>query len=616
MFPNLEIHASTQANISSKDICKLYYDLGVKRVVFARELSIDEIDSIDVPIEKEAFIHGALCISYSGCCLMSSMLGGRSGNRGECAGCCRLPYSLKLNDKLLVKNKYLLSTKELNTSTFIERLLKSSIFSFKIEGRMKSPTYVGFITRFYRNLIDGKNINIHEELNNLKIIFNREFTKGRIFNENDKELMNIDSPNHKGLEIGKVLKIKKDKIKIKLFDNNYLHQYDAIRFLNSNEGFIVNYLYDKNMNLVNSSSDICYVDNKINLTTLDIITKTQDYLLDNKYKTLIEKKIPISFKIKALCNKKLFVEINDGSNKIIQEGDLVQKAINAPITKENIINQFSKLGDTPFVCEKIDVDMDNDIFISLKNLNELRRCLCFKLIELRQNIKNDFIQKKVVFNKINNIDLITGKTCSVYNEEQLKICIDLNFDRIYVNDKNLYNLYKDKVSNLYYMVPRCIFDVNSKLLEKNIVSDYAFYNNKMVIGNYTLNVTNIYTAYYLNRIGISSVCLSVELKEKEINEFVNLYNSKFGNMNFEVLIYGLVENMIIKGNILNIDSNNYNYILEDEKSRKFPVYYNNGNTHILNYENKNIDRSLLDNCTIRYDFYLENSNDIKKIVNK
>ena len=98
-FPNLEIHASTQANISSRDICKLYYDLGVKRVVFSRELSIDEIDSIDVPIEKEAFIHGALCISYSGCCLMSSMLGGRSGNRGECAGCCRLPYTLKEDNR-------------------------------------------------------------------------------------------------------------------------------------------------------------------------------------------------------------------------------------------------------------------------------------------------------------------------------------------------------------------------------------------------------------------------------------------------------------------------------------------------------------------------------------
>ena len=112
MFPNLEIHASTQANTSSYETSKFYYDLGIKRVVFSRELSIEEIDKIDIPIEKEAFIHGALCISYSGLCLMSSMLGERSGNRGECTGCCRLPYTLYDKDKKITNNKYLLSTKE------------------------------------------------------------------------------------------------------------------------------------------------------------------------------------------------------------------------------------------------------------------------------------------------------------------------------------------------------------------------------------------------------------------------------------------------------------------------------------------------------------------------
>ena len=126
-YPNLEIHASTQANISQKETCELYEKLGVKRVVFARELSIDEIDKIEINIEKEAFIHGALCISYSGCCLMSSMLGGRSGNRGECAGCCRLPYSLIKDNKTIIDNKYLLSTKELNETKNIDRLLNSSI---------------------------------------------------------------------------------------------------------------------------------------------------------------------------------------------------------------------------------------------------------------------------------------------------------------------------------------------------------------------------------------------------------------------------------------------------------------------------------------------------------
>ena len=607
-FPNLEIHASTQANVSSKEICKLYYDLGVKRVVFARELSIDKIDSIDVPIEKEAFIHGALCISYSGCCLMSSMLGGRSGNRGECAGCCRLPFTLLKDNKKITDNKYLLSTKELNTSLKIDRLLKSSIYSFKIEGRMKSPLYVGFLTRLYRRLIDGDNINLGEELDKLKTIFNREFTFGRMFLENDKDLMNTTSPNHVGLEIGKVLEVNKDKIKIKLLNNHKIHQYDAIRFLNSNKGFIINYLYDKNMKLVNSSDDIFYVDNKVDLKDIDSVSKTQDYLLEKEFESIVEKKINVSFSVKAICDSKLEVEISDGDNNVIEYGNVIEKSINAPITEENIIKQFNKLGDTPFICNSFNIDMDNNIFISLKELNEIRRVLCNKLINIRENKKVEFIEKDVSFEK-NNIDSNINRTCVVYNEDQLNTCINL-FDRVYVVDKELYDKYKDN-SNIYYYVPRCVFDINNNLKGKNLVSDYNYYDN--CIGNYTLNVTNIYTAYYLNKIGISSICLSVELNEDEINSFVDLYKEKFGNNKFEVLIYGKVENMIIKGNILDIDKSMNTYELEDFKQRRFPVFYDGVNTHILNYETKNIRR--INNCILRYDFYNEDSSKIKKIVN-
>ena len=130
-----------------------------------------------------------------------------------------------------------------------------------------------------------------------------------------------------------------------------------------------------------------------------------------------------------------------------------------------------------------------------------------------------------------------------------------------------------------------------------------------------MNVTNIYTAYYLNKIGISSICLSVELNEDEINNFIDLYESKFGYNKFEVLVYGRVENMIIKGNILDIDKSMDTYELEDFKQRKFPVFYDGVNTHILNYENKNMSISKLNRCVLRYDFYNEDSSKIKKIVN-
>lgn len=607
-FPNLEIHASTQANISSKDVCKLYYDLGVKRVVFSRELSIDEIDSIDVPIEKEAFIHGALCISYSGCCLMSSMLGGRSGNRGECAGCCRLPYTLKRNAEVLSKNKYLLSTKELNTSSKIDRLLDSSIYSFKIEGRMKSPLYVGFITNFYRHLIDKKEFDLEKETDKLKTIFNREFTVGRMFNEDDYNFMNTESPNHKGLNIGEVIDITKDKIKIKL--NSTLNQYDAIRFVSEDKGFIVNYLYDETDKLTSSSDGICLVDNKVDLKEKGIVSKTQDFKLEEEYSKLENKrKVNISIKVKAVVGKELFIEFSDTVNSISMSGNVVQEARTRGVSIDDIKRQLSKLGNTPFTCGGFDIEIDDNIFIPIGELNEIRRELSDKLIEKRQLIETEIVEKDVSFEK-DERDISYDKCFVVRNKSQLEKCLKYNY-KIYVVDKDLYEEYKDN-SNIYYYVPRETFDIKNSLVERNLVSDYSVYTGD-VIGNYTLNVFNIYTAYYLKKIGINRVCLSVELSEDELEEFINLYNNKFGKSNFDILVYGRVENMIIKGNILGIESGYNNYDLIDFKDRVFPVYYDEVNTHILNYENKNIDISKFTGlCNLRYDLYDE---DIDNVIN-
>ena len=608
-FPNLEIHASTQANNSSKETCKLFYDLGVKRVVLSRELSIDEIDNIDVPIEKEAFIHGALCISYSGCCLMSSMLGGRSGNRGECAGSCRLKYSLLEDNKIINKDKYLLSTKELNTSKYFDRLLNSSIYSFKIEGRMKSPLYVAFITRLYRRIIDKEQINLKEEIDKLKTIFNREFTLGRILKANDIELMNTKSPNHIGLEIGKAIP-KKDKIKLILNSNRELSQNDAIRFLNSNKGMIVNYLYDNNLKLTNKSNNICYVDNKIGLDSEDILTKTQDYNLEKEYirKDAI-RKTPINIKIIAHKNKELVVSFND----IEVKGNIIEEAKTYPTTKESIIEKITKLGNTPFIANHIEIEMDNNIFIQVKQLNDMKRELIEKLINEKENIKTNFIEKSPVFEKHNELNKNPKITCTVYNEDQLKECLDTNIERIYVRNKILYDMYS-KYNNIYLFENRCEYDY-SNLHNKTLISDYLKCNGN-IVGNYTLNVTNIYSAYYIKQLGLKNIPLSCELNEYEINKLVNDYCDKFGNDNFEILAYGRVENMIIKGNILNIIENKYNYTIQDIKDRKFPVYYDGVKTHILNYENKTIDNNIHTNITYRLDFYNETKEEIKEIIRK
>ena len=213
-FPKLEIHASTQMNIHSLESVKLLEKLGIKRAVLSRELSINDISNIkkNSDIELEIFIQGALCVSFSGCCLMSSLIGGRSGNRGACAQCCRMKYDLVCDNKI-VDNGYLLSTKDLCTVYDMDKLIDIGVSSLKIEGRMKRPEYVYTAVRLYRKAIDsyittGK-IDINDtDIYELKKIFNREFTKGFLFNESNDIFINKKRPNHGGVEIGKVTSIK------------------------------------------------------------------------------------------------------------------------------------------------------------------------------------------------------------------------------------------------------------------------------------------------------------------------------------------------------------------------------------------------------------------------
>jgi len=225
-FPNLELHASTQKHIHNQDGTKLMEKLGMKRVVLARETSIDEIKKIkeNSNIDLEIFIHGALCISYSGQCLMSSLIGGRSGNRGTCAGSCRLKYDIiNAQGKKLNDGAYPLSTKDLNTLKHLEDLIKVGVKSLKIEGRMKSKEYVYMATSIYRQAIDsyyqtGK-ISFNEaNLLKLKKIFNRQYTKGFLNNAKNHEIIGDHRPNHQGVPIGKIIDYQKGIAKIKLTD--------------------------------------------------------------------------------------------------------------------------------------------------------------------------------------------------------------------------------------------------------------------------------------------------------------------------------------------------------------------------------------------------------------
>ena len=544
-YPNLTIHASTQVNSSSYETIKLLYEMGIKRVVLPREMSIDEIRQIDIPIELEVFIHGALCVSYSGNCLFSSMLGSRSGNRGECVGSCRLPYKL-YKDKTLIDEGYLLSMKELNTSLDIKKL-PQNITSLKIEGRMKSPSYVGFITRYYRKILDGKELT-NKTIEDLKSMFYRGFTKGHLFNNND--LINKLSPNHLGSHLGKVIDVNDERIRIKL--DRELLQGDGIRFKESNKGMIVNYLYDLKDNLISKGNpnQIVEIDNKVNLTTLDEVRTTTSKRLEITDFT-IKRKVPINIEVKAKVGEVFTLTFSDTKHTVTYTGKEVERSINNPLSKERIINQVKKLGNTPFTINHINVDIDDNIFIRIGDLNIARRTLSERLIGERLNDYKEPLIKEVTFDKINT-----------------KEVIDLD---------------------AYQEVERNPFYLNDVLKDKSIVSN-LFRPTTNVIASYHLNVFNSYTAYYLYKLGYKTITLSVELNSLELKDLIESIRRRFGNIPIIIKTKGYVEVMLIKGNVLNIKENN-DYTLINNREDKFKVYYDGRCTHINSSFEINIDQT-------------------------
>ena len=615
-IPNLEIHVSTQAHNHNKPAIEHYKQLGCTRVVFDRESSLESIYKLDVDIEKEVFVYGALCVCYSGNCLMSSLNGGRSANRGMCVGSCRLPYTLYKND-IKQKEGYLLSTKDLNTLPKLKEILDCNIDSLKIEGRMKSKEYVAIVTKTYRKLIDnyyeGKELLLTKE-DNEKLLktYNREFTTGYLFEE--KNIINDKTSNHQGVKIGKVIGVNNKRITIELDSN--LYQNDAIRFDKPNKGMYVNSLYNNKGLLVSniSKGNICQVDNKDRIMIKDLlgsnVLKTIDTKLNEELNNIQEKKILVNISFKAFIGTKATLSITDNTNTIEITGNIVDKALNAPITKERIIEQLSKLGNTPYKLNNIDIEIDNNIFINLKELNELRRNATEQLTIKREGTP---ISDKQLTIKEYPYKTATKPKISILtrNEDQLKLAISNNIDIIYTTDKNLYNKYKDK--NIYLRLDRVIEKhedyKNENLLCTEFGSIVKYGNNNNIRTDYYLNAANDHTISKYLSLNSKSVTISIEADNLQINDIKNKEQS-------EIIVYGYPECMIIKNNIFNIrDEKTY---LKDTKNNKYLVTYDNF-THIFNHEPINlIDRipKLKGFGTLRIELLNENIGEVQTIINK
>lgn len=583
-FPNLELHASTQMHIHNKDGVIMAKKLGVKRVVLARETPIEVIDDIrkNIDVDLEIFAHGALCVSYSGQCLFSSLIGNRSGNRGSCVGSCRLPYKIvDENDNQLNIGNYPLSMKDLNTLEYVGKLIEAGVTSLKIEGRMKSPEYVYTVTKLYRMAIDSYyengNVNINKkELDNLKRIFNREFTKGYLFNEQVNNIINDKRPNHQGILVGKVIDYYNSMINIKLCNN--VHINDGLRIILDKEdyGIVLNEFYiNKKLVKEAKTGDIITlkVNKRIKKNSNVLLTKDSNLIeIINKEINSKQRKVLIDGKVILKLNKPMKINISDGLNKISVTGEVVNEAINNPTTKDTILEKITKLGDTIYEFENLDINLDNNVFIPLKLLNNLRR-KAIDLLNEKRLYQSDFI-KKDYFIEVPNF--IQEQKTSVLVSD-INNVIKKDYDIIYSeNEKDNVITKLPKIMNNYDNL-----DINKEYLVGELG---AFNKLTNIYCDYSFNVTNSYTVALLHSLKAKRITLSYELTPKQIKNIIDAYNNRYQkHPNLEVVIYGKREVMSLKTN-LNKIYNNDNLYLVDRFNNKYKVRNINNISYIYDYK--------------------------------
>lgn len=576
-FPDLPIHASTQMTIHNLDGVLQLQKLGFKRIVLARELSLEEIKNICVNsnIEIETFIHGALCISYSGQCLFSSSIGARSGNRGKCAQPCRLPYKLISQDnnykENLLDKGYLLSPRDLCGLNYIPKLIKAGVKSLKIEGRMKSPTYVATVTKIYRKYIDlaySQNHYVvdHNDITELMQAFNRGgFSDGNYSAEPNLNYVYKNKPNNMGLYLGKISNYNSQKGLVGFRTFQELQIGDKISIDKESNTYTISELLKNNKNIKHATKGNVIQIGRIkgNIHIGNNIYKLTNKSHEDQINEILNKekvKIHLKGKIDILRNKpiSLTVSFNNNIESTYVSNTIPVNAINSPITVERIKKQISKTNDTPFEFTEIKVNLDDNLYIpQISTINTLRRkCLedirnqIVKKFERQpqtinlddfNNIKNNTNLKPQVSLLLNKID-ISNNYNTLMNVDNvyipIKYFMDPQYDQILkqlsckfklfiylptilrkkFSDNILkeidmliekYNIKGIVISNIALIRPlkRIINNINNST---NNTCDFT------IVGNIGLNVFNSYTISTLKKLGISRVTLSPEVDKKTL----------------------------------------------------------------------------------------------------
>lgn len=677
-FPDLPIHASTQMSIHNLQGTLKLQNLGFKRVVLARELCANEIEYIcqNSNVEIECFIHGALCISYSGQCLFSSLVGGRSGNRGKCAQPCRLPYELVQNGNETIDKGFLLSTKDLCGLDYIPFLINAGVTSFKIEGRMKTPEYVATVTRIYRKYIDlalsGNPYVIDEkdekDKKDLLQVFNRGLSSnGHLDKEPNKNLIYPIKPNNMGLPLGIIQKYNKTKGHITLKLQEELCVGDCISTQKENGSYNVSELMVKNKNIkIGNIGNLVTIGRmKGNISVGDKVYKISSKVLKdnalNSFKTE-NRKIPLNIKLFIQNNKNISAVVNSCSkydlyknlNFEYTSNIIPNTSINKPLDQDTIIKQFSKTNNSIYEFKKIKIILDDNLFLPISSLNDLRRtileniekqtldkikrtsnCCYTPIVSNASNLKNNY-KISLLLNDL-NLEYDYSKLNGVHNLYiPLKFFVNKNYENILkvLNKKfsayiylptiiraNYRNLFYDNIVNTTkkYNIKGIVLSNISNFM---LISDlYKSNKNLELIANYTFNIYNNETINKLNELQISRYTVSPELNKLSI---LNLY----GNPQKELIVYGKIPlmnmNYCLLGksnkcypNCNSLCTNKNRYFLKDRLGLHFDIVPDNIQTVTTIYNCKTLSICPTDfnlDCA-RIDILYENIDEINNIIN-
>ncbi|MSR89987.1 U32 family peptidase [Inconstantimicrobium porci] len=598
----VELHASTQLTVHNGEGAKFFKDAGFHRIVLSRELSLKEIEYIskELDIETEIFVHGALCVSYSGQCLMSSMIGGRSGNRGRCAQSCRLPYTLEAQKSKQIHKGYLLSPKDISGYNILKDLLKTGTSSLKIEGRMKRPEYVAGVVSEYRNAIDSlkknKSIDYIRGDKTLLKLFNREgFSSAFFYKNTGRDMMAYNMPKNSGIKIGTVAKNE-----VKLTEN--LSKGDGIRYSNE-KGFTVSKILINNNEVIHAQAGDTVKIFPKQYKNGDVLYKTSDNELNSSLKETFsdkyKRKIFLNAKVIFKVGSPLTISTEYNGKEYKAEGKIVENAINKPLSMEKVNDNLLKSVDNPYKFSKINYDFFEDGFLPISAINEVRREILEEINSYEIKKHKRIIKKPAIRQLEPKVKTEEEIYYIAYSKDQLNALLDNNANNVVVDiwshDLDSITVEDFKIINninIYIKVPNIIkqeFNSICKIIDNvlpfikgiytanvGIVNKYK--GKTQLIGDYKLNIMNskaleFYSDYY------NIPVLSEELTRKEIKDICKKVNCDIG-----YTIYGRTELMIneycVIGSIAGGKSTNVpcnracerdKFILIDRMNEKFPV---------------------------------------------